>query len=305
MKEQGLFFKKILNGNNINSKQTNFSEKNYFDFLIKNNIFITYYPFANINFKKKYKNLFFRSVIKNQYIRDELFSLLSNYDDKIILLKGISLFETIYSENLNRHLSDVDVYVSDYDSFKEYLIAAGYKQVGDYPEGFRKNNIKIDIHTDLINKNRNIFQSKIININDKNLIFNNLISIHKNIFRLNNEFEYLYLIAHIFIHHNLSNIKWLTDIFIYNKNMAINNKKLINLLNITGVNELFIFFEKLYNNYLTFSISDKRNNISNLLFFCIANNRYAIHFYFLKGLKIKILYFFFIINYLLKRKSKV
>lgn len=297
------FFYTILNKSELNTLPSiNEKYKNKFiKFLNRNFIFELYYQFTKDSvFKEEHKTEFQYLVIKNQYLSDKVKTLLRKYDDRVTLLKGISLLNSIYKDTLSRHLSDIDILIDDYVKFKKFLVSNGYKQVHYYPETFRKENIKIDIHTDLINKTRDIFQSRIVNLDNKQVIYDNIIKVENNIYRLNNELEYIYLLSHLFIHHDLTGLKWLADIFLYNKSIDFRKYYLTNLLNLTRTGELYIFFNILFEKYLYKKIETKSLKLEKVLYKIIGWNRYSLHLYFLHGFCQKIRYIIYIIKYILK-----
>ncbi|HOK39520.1 MAG TPA: nucleotidyltransferase family protein [bacterium] len=302
---QNYFFEKILQKN----FQSNQLENNpdFLLFLKKNFVFEIFYFFSNNeNFREKFKKEYYSTILKNQFYLETIKNLFRNYSDKIVLLKGISLLTTIYKNHLSRHLSDIDIYVNNYDDIKKYLIEKNFKLIHsqvNYIETFRKENLIIDVHIDLINKNRNIWQSKLIKLNEKKFLNDNLVNIENNLFRLNNELELIYLISHLFIHHNFSILKWSADIILYLNTMNLNKKILINLLNKTDVNIFYIFFTSYYLNYINKKFIIDNSAKKNMMFSIIKNNRYLLHFYFTKSLKKKLGYIIFVIKYILRKEN--
>lgn len=293
---------------NVISRQTNCDKipdviKNnpelFFNFLQKNHIFELYYYFCfDSDFRDKQKIIYQQSIIKNQKKIFEAKSLVKKYGSRIIFLKGISLLHSIYKTSLARYISDIDILIENYDEFKEFLLANNFTQVHSYPETFRNGEIKIDIHTDLINQTRNIFQGKIININDKKILMKNIVNIENNIYRLNNDLEYLYLVSHLYIHHNLNDLRWIADIILYNKEMELDFRNTLNLINSIKIGKIYIFHNNIFYNYLGKRIplgtaGQRKYNI-------IGKNRYLTHLYFMEGFINRINYIIFIMLYVIK-----
>lgn len=135
-----------------------------------------------------------------------------------VLLKGTALFFSIYRENLGvRPLCDVDMYIQSghLEKLKLCLKHFQFVQSPNYSTTFTKNlpngNLIVDIHTELINidrvSSRKYLPIQISNISRRRIIFEDAV-----IWVPEDEDHFIYLSAHLVLHHGMERALWLWDL---------------------------------------------------------------------------------------------
>ena len=252
---------------------------------------------------QRLKKIYKQNFIKNMHIISELkkiYKICENMNIRQpILLKGTSYIFKFYNDNLGcRNLNDIDLLIYDkehYFQLCELLKSNGYIFSSDYPETLTKNNIKIDLHIELINSARIAARREFVNISDwqKHIIKIN------DFYFLDDNLDFLYSLLHSAIHHSFSEFKWLTDayLFIFLKKLAPQNlKKIAEINNILDLlrfclTYLNLIFELPQEYQDTFNLPYKKNVCKYILKKTNKKNcQYLINFLFANNLqKIRIL----------------
>ena len=75
---------------------------------------------------------------------------------KIVVLKGMSLLDSLYDDPGERPMSDVDLWIErrDLDQLGAALRRLGYEEQPFYPETFHRGSTVVEIHTDLLGASR-------------------------------------------------------------------------------------------------------------------------------------------------------
>ncbi len=166
-----------------------------------------------------------KNILRNMYIENELKTIYSACAAAEIappvLLKGAAYMFSIYkSEPGFRFLSDIDVLIKNSEhlvDFSNLLNKLGYFRGSKYHETFEKNNIKIDVHTSLLNSNRISWRKNFFAINNLYQIAekkNNFLVLPENI-------DFLYCLLHSAIHHGFNGFKWLADCKLFIENSKL------------------------------------------------------------------------------------
>ncbi|MGM0582873.1 MAG: nucleotidyltransferase family protein [Bacteroidota bacterium] len=183
-----------------------------------------------------WKNPLLNKIKKELLVRDillrgqinKLIKLLYRHNVKIIPIKGASLIYTYYNQDQIRFFGDIDIFIAPekVTEMLEIIKASGYhtkhitliQSTLKYKSKFDLINdnskmLPIDVHTSLINKkffsyNKGIFSSEILSRTQVIAMENT------EVMRLNPIDEWLYLAQHFVLHHKMSGIKWLYDLYI-------------------------------------------------------------------------------------------
>jgi len=203
----------------------------------------------------KYKS----NLMRNLYIIGELkkiYELCSKRNiEPPILLKGCAYIFKLYEDDCGyRFLSDIDIYEQDsirHGKIIEILYHAGYVKGSQYIETFEKNNIKIDIHSDLLNSNRVRWRKKFFNT--ENLEID---TYEKDGFKvLNNNIDFIYCLLHSAVHHGFTGFKWLLDAHLFLSQKLVSAESILKKSILLSVAEPIRFCLTFYNQF--FSLSDE------------------------------------------------
>ena len=148
----------------------------------------------------------------------ELYKVFQKEQIEPILLKGTALFFSIYRESLGiRPVCDVDMHVQSghLEQLKLCLNHFQFVQSINYPTTFTKNllseNLIVDIHTELINidrvSSRKYLPIQISDISKQKIIFENAV-----FWVPQDEDHFVYLSAHLVLHHGMERALWLWDL---------------------------------------------------------------------------------------------
>ena len=170
--------------------------------------------------KSKYK----RSVMtyaKKNYEAKATVELIASSGIKVLPLKGYFIKE-YYLQPEFRYVSDLDIITSDTDKTNEVLANNGYELIKDdlHHSVFQKNGAVTEVHKSLfVGKLKKFFSDE----------FENALEIEKNIYRMDDNYFYAYVIAHFAYHFSSSGagIRSIIDVYYLNKNLNITDKSLI------------------------------------------------------------------------------
>lgn len=184
-------------------------------FFDKNNLFTSskYYTKYKLNLMR---NLYILNEIKNIYSQ-----CIAEKTEVPAILKGGAYLYKIYSDSYGcRYINDIDLLAftpEHRNRLEKILFSCGYVKGSDYIETYEKNNIKIDLHTELLNSNRirwrkNFF--KIQNLRDEMIEKDGFLT-------LNNDTDFIYCLLHSAIHHGFQGFKWLVDSTLFIKKKLV------------------------------------------------------------------------------------
>ena len=134
---------------------------------------------------------------------------------QIVLLQGISLLDTVYSDIGLRALTDMDLWVlpEDLPGLKDRLCRLGYQPRSPYPQVFIRDDICIDVHTHLLWADRIKARNSLLKL-DQQEIFNSAQEQAldgKTVYRLNPADQFIYLSLHC-LKHYAQRLIWLIDL---------------------------------------------------------------------------------------------
>lgn len=140
---------------------------------------------------------------------------LDQEDIQIVLLQGIGLLAGVYTDIGCRPMRDMDLWVlpDDFDRFCAVLVKLGYVGNSQYPNLFKKGDILIDIHTQLLWAERIKSRTMLLDIAQENL-FDRSVPVTmegQSALVLNSQDHFLYLSMHV-LKHNAERLIRLTDI---------------------------------------------------------------------------------------------
>jgi len=112
-----------------------------------------------------YRQTTFYNTCLMRYL-DELGDVLTKYDIPVIVLKGASLLNGVYTDIGLRPMEDIDLMVrpEDLNGLKRILKDIGYLQDNLYPNTYTKGIIYLDIHTDFLATERIRSRTAVLNI---------------------------------------------------------------------------------------------------------------------------------------------
>lgn len=260
-----------------------------------------FYPQSDV-FPKKYKVLYKQNALRNIYIISELKKIYAECKEKNVcppvLLKGSSYLFKIYQNSIGaRYLSDIDILVKN-EKHKNQIVDIlknnDYFFGSEYSETMEKNNIKIDIHTELLNSKRILWRRNILNINyDKDICR------YGDFFHLEDNFDFIYSIFHLAAHHGFLGFKNFIDVFLMLQNPKINlseiymiaeEKKILNQLRfILSYLNMIIKLEKEW--IIKFKLPYKIKFVNFIFNLSILKNRqYPVNFFLIKHGHLKFIY---------------
>lgn len=163
-------------------------------------------------------SVYYHTVAANLKLMDALAEILSSATPRgigLVVLQGMSLQGDMYEDPGMRPMTDIDLWVSqaDFAAFAECLTGLGYRQDAHYQGAFKRENVKLDIHTDLFWADRLPSRKWLLDMPAATILeaaesfsFNGLPAK-----RLGRPDQILYLGMHA-LKHNADRLIWLEDI---------------------------------------------------------------------------------------------
>ena len=170
--------------------------------------------------KSKYK----RSLMKytnNNFEAKQTVELIASNGIKVMPLKGYFIKE-YYMQPEFRYVSDLDIITDDLNKTTDLLLENGYEIVKDdiHHTALIKNGFVTEVHKSLfVGKLKKYFLNP----------FENAFELSNNIYRMEDNYFYAYVIAHFAYHFSASGagIRSIIDVYYLNKNLNISDKSLI------------------------------------------------------------------------------
>jgi len=169
--------------------------------------------------RERLHSSYYTIAARNALLYEKLNNILDSFNRmniEAILLKGIALARTVYSDIALRPMYDIDLLIhkQDFSLVKEKLNELGYVNYPAYPEDFYNQNMMVDVHCDLTNVTRVKSRNRSYNLNiDQAWESSRLIEIEGQRVRiLSPEYFLIDLCLHLTLHHGLSGLIWFVDI---------------------------------------------------------------------------------------------
>lgn len=168
---------------------------------------------------ERLKSCYYTIAARNTLLYEKLNNILTSFNQariEVIILKGMVLAETIYSDIALRPMYDIDILIrkEDFLSVEDRLKDLGYINSVSYPEDFHKDNMMVDVHWDLMNITRVKSRGKSYRI-DMDKVWRNSVFIEipgQKIRILSPEHCLMDLCLHLTLHHGLNGLIWFVDI---------------------------------------------------------------------------------------------
>ncbi len=147
---------------------------------------------------------------------NKLLNLFNRSGIEVIVLKGMDLAKRVYSDIALRPIYDIDILIrkEDFSLVETKLREIGYNNSAAYPEDFRKNNMMVDVHWELLNVTRVKSRKKTYQM-DINEAWNSSLPIEidgEKTRVLSPECCLMQLCLHLSLHHGLEGMIWFVDI---------------------------------------------------------------------------------------------
>ena len=163
---------------------------------------------------KRFQENFYRNAIRNSMLLEEIDKLAEIINDKVVLLKGADLMQSLYPNIAIRKMSDIDILVEKehinsnykqlesigiFKSEKKTTKSSAHSKLSKYPEhlpGLYNNKCRIEIHWNIFRDVNHYYLTKIgietaVPFNPK-----------CNIFHLSTEYLLTHLCSHLHAHAN-------------------------------------------------------------------------------------------------------
>ena len=168
--------------------------------------------------RQRLEQVYYGGVQKNIRLLKALSEIVAqtrSRDLRVVLLQGISLLDTVYSDIGLRALTDMDLWVlpDDLPGINDSLCRLGYQPRSPYPQVFIRDDICIDVHTHLLWADRIKARNSILKL-DQQEIFNSAqeqVTDGETVYRLNPADQFIYLSLHC-LKHYAQRLIWLVDL---------------------------------------------------------------------------------------------
>lgn len=168
---------------------------------------------------RRFQNCYYTAAVRNTSLCQKLNTILSSFNQakiEVILLKGIALIHTIYSNIALRPMYDIDILIhkKDFSLAESKLRELGYNNSVFYPEDFHKDKMMVDVHWELLNITRVKSRKKSYCI-DIDKVWRTSLPLEINGQKarvLSPEYCLMDLCLHLTLHHGLQGLMWFIDI---------------------------------------------------------------------------------------------
>jgi hypothetical protein len=168
---------------------------------------------------RRLESSYYTIAARNTLLYEKFYNILVSFNQaniEVILLKGMALAQTVYTDIALRPMYDIDILIhkEDFTLVENKLRQSGYINSPSYPEDFHKGNMMVDVHWDLMNITRVKSRKKSHQIDiDEVWKASRLIEVGRKKARiLSPEHCLMDLCLHLTLHHGLSGLIWFIDI---------------------------------------------------------------------------------------------
>jgi len=220
--------------------------------------------FILLQAKKEYEDALIYKDYSISLLKEMAFDLCNA--GKIILIKGIALYEDIYKEPLMRTMSDIDLYIPNLNEkeIQKILKKYGFTNYKNYKYLYSNNHIFIDIHTDLWGIRRIEARKYLCSQIEESYLPSKLI---QGFYLLSNQLTAIYSAYHC-VKHNFYKKIWIFDIVLEHKKGYFNDVD-IKKIPYVGFVLNYLQNEKIINN--DFILSGNLPKVKKIIFNKIAS----------------------------------